>query len=166
MGSLPKVFIDSSVVLAAMRSDNAASPNLMLFKLGAMGYADLRISSGVLSECEGVLKRLDPGRTDENKTILANMLDRSGVGVAAHPSDSMVASCLTFTRYKPDAVILAAAVEVGCEVFVTYDRQHLLDNPEIGPPNARLVVVEVREALDWLQDRLLQNLRESREKKR
>ena len=50
--------------------------------------------------------------------------------------------------------MLAAAIERDCEAFVTYDRQHLLNNPDIGPPHTRIVVMTGGEALDWAVDQV------------
>ena len=58
--------------------------------------------------------------------------------------------------------MLAAAIEADCDVLVSEDKEHLLNNPDIGPPNTKLVVMSVHEALDWLQDRILSDIREKR----
>ncbi|MEO7717941.1 MAG: PIN domain-containing protein [Capsulimonas sp.] len=164
MSKLPKVFLDTTVLVAAALTNSPHSPNRTFFKLGALGYVDLRVSSGVLSEAEGVLTAVDPEHAHTLKFDLAQILEWSKAGVASDPSETTVAECHRLTKYRPDARVLAAAIETDCDVLVSSDKKHLLDNPDIGPPNTKLVVMSVSEALDWLQDRLLADIAEQKKK--
>src|SRR5580704_7550221 len=98
MNDLPKVFIDTSVVLAAMQSPDNRSRNLLFFTLSGLGYVDLRMSSAVLAESEGVLRRLSTVDFEENKARLATLLARSNVGVASEPSTELIAECVKLTN--------------------------------------------------------------------
>ena len=166
MNKPPKVFLDTTVLVAAALTESPTSPNRTFFKLGALGYVDLRVSSGVLSEAERVLEAVDSEQAVALKFELAQILEWSRVGVAADPSEETVADCHRLTKYKPDARVLATAVETDCDVLVSSDKKHLLNNPDIEPPNTKLVVMSVPEALDWLQDRLLTDVAEQKKKRK
>ncbi len=160
--NLPKVFLDTTVLIAAALSESDGAPSRIFFTLGTIGRVDLRVSSGVLAEADGVLGQIAGSAVGEIRAELAANLERGNVGVAANPADSTVEQCVALTRYRPDARVLAAAIEADCDVLVSEDKEHLLNNPDIGPPNTKLVVMSVHEALDWLQDRILSDIREKR----
>ena len=149
----PKLFLDAALILAAILSENPASPGRRLFKMGEVGLIQLRVSRHVLRETEGVLRRLAGEAYEETKVALAENLALANVATAMDPSAETVERCVALTNYRPDA-IAPAAVEQDCEVFVTYDKQHLLNNPNLGPPNTRLVVMSGGEALEWAVDQV------------
>jgi predicted nucleic acid-binding protein len=164
VSDLPKVFLDTSVLISGALSKSDASPARKFFMLGSLRHVDLRVSTGVLSEADNVLSRIAGQRVAEVRSVLAENLDLGRVGVAAEPAAETVERCLAFTKYRPDARVVAAAVEIDCDVLVSEDKQHLLNNPDIGPPNTKLVVMGVQEALDWLRDRILSDIRETRKR--
>ena len=156
----PKIFLDASMLVAAALSDNVNSPGYMLFKMGEAGLIDLWISDQVLRETEGVLKgRLGTEDAAAVFLYLARNIDKAGAGNASEPHDETVNACLPITNYRPDAKVLATALERDCEVLVTYDKQHLLNNPRIGPPNTRLVVMSAGEAVKWAKDQVITRAR-------
>jgi predicted nucleic acid-binding protein len=150
----PKLFLDTSLIIAATLSENPDSPGRRLFKMGEVGLVDLRISRDVIRECEGVLCRLVGADYQGFQAILAESLVLANVAVAADPHTSTVQTCAQITTYLPDGRVLAAAIEQDCEVLVAYDKEHLLKNPKIGPPNTRLVVMSGGEALEWAIDQI------------
>lgn len=153
--SPPKLFLDSALIIAALCSGNpAASPGYGLFKLGEAGLVYLYTSEDVLRETQGVLAELLGEAADKVKLLLAENLAMANIIVTPPPSDSAISDCYNITQYHPDARILAAAMEQDCEVFVTYDREHLLKNPKIGPPNTRMVVMTGGEAKAWAIDQI------------
>ena len=164
----PKLFLDTALILAAILSENPASPGRRLFKMGEVGLIQLRVSRHVLRETEGVLRRLAGEAYEEMKVALAENLALANVATAMDPSAETVERCVALTNYRPDAIALAAAVEQDCEIFVTYDKQHLLNNPNLGPPNTRLVVMSGGEALEWAVDQVKTRarLRQERERRR
>ncbi len=151
----PKLFLDSALIIATLCSSNPdASPGYGLFKLGEAGLIHLYTSEDVLRETQGVLTELLGEAADKVKLLLAENLAMANISVTLPPSDSTISECYGITQYRPDAKILAAAIEQNCEVFVTYDREHLLKNPKIGPPNTRLVVITGGEAEAWAIDQI------------
>ena len=141
-------------MIAALFKNNTDSPGFGLFKLGEAKLVDLYTSNDALNEANAVLSNLLMEDFSTVKVLLAENLAMANVAIASIPNDSTVSKCEALTKYRPDARILAAAIERDCEVLVTYDKQHLLNNPHIGPPNTRLVVMSGGEALDWAKDQI------------
>ena len=150
----PRLLLDTSLIIAATLSESPSSPGRRLFKMGEVGLIDLRVSRDVLRETEGVLKRLTGDDYQEFQAILAENLVLANIATTADPSLDTVQWCARITRYLPDARVLAAAIELDCEVLVAYDKEHLLKNPSIGPPNTRIVVMSGGEALEWAIDQV------------
>jgi predicted nucleic acid-binding protein len=165
----PKLFLDAALIIAALFSADTASPGRRLFKMGEVGLIHLYVSDRVIGEARGVLQQLTGQDYDTIKVLLAESLVLANAVIASTPAAETVRTCLAITKYHPDAEVLAAAIERDCEVFVTYDRQHLLQNPEIGPPHTRIVVMTGGEALEWAIEQVSVRSRlrlEAKQKKR
>ncbi len=165
--SPPKLFLDAALMVAALFSeDPAASPGYGLLKLGEAGLIALDTSEDALREAQGVLQELLGDEAERVKVLLAENLAMGNVAITPPPSESTVLQCLSITNDRPDARVLAAAMERDCEVFVTYDKKHLLRNPRIGPPNTRIVVMTGGEAKAWAIDQISVRSRLRAEQKR
>ncbi len=150
----PKLYLDASLIVAATLSENPKSPGRHLFKMGEVGLIHLWASEHTRRETEGVLQRLSGDDYPRLKTILAENLRLANVLETVEPGEATIQMCSGLTNYRPDAKVLAAAIERDCEILVTYDKEHLLKNPKIGPPNTRLVVMSGGEALEWAIDQV------------
>lgn len=164
--SPPTLFLDAALMVAALFSEHADSPGRRLFKLGEARLVHLDTSEDALREANHVLRDLLGQDYDTVKLLLAENLALANVAVTPPPNDATIRGCVEITKYLPDARVLAAAIERGCEVFVTYDRQHLLGNPDIGPPHTRLVVMTGGEAFDWAVEQVKVRSRLRLEQKR
>ena len=165
--SPPSLFLDTALIVSALLAkDSGASPGYGLFKMGEASLVSLDTSEDVLREAEGVLQAVLEEEAGRVKVIIAENLAIGNVAIVPPPSDTAVRKCFLMTGYAPDAKVLAAAIERGCEVFVTYDRQHLLNNPKIGPPNTRIVVTTGGEAKAWAIDQISVRSRLRAEQKR
>jgi len=165
--SPPKLFLDAAFLVAVLFSENpATSSDYGLFKLGEASLIDLYMSEDALREAQGVLQALLGGDTERVKVLLAENLAMANIAITPPPSEVMVLQCLDLTHYRPDARVLAAAIERDFEVLVTYDKTHLLRNPLIGPPNTRLVVMTGGEAKAWAIDQISIRSRLKAEQKR
>lgn len=162
----PKLFLDAALIIAAVLSSDPESPGRRLFKMGEVGLVHLYVSDRVIKETEGVLRSLAAERFDTLKVQLAENLVIANVGMISSPAEQSVKECLALTGYRPDAEALASAMERDCEAFVTYDKRHLLGNPNIGPPRTRIVVMSGGEALDWAIDQVSVRSRLRMEQKR
>ncbi len=148
----PKLFWDSSGLIAAVLSPSAESPGRQLLRLGEAGAVDLRVSREVLRDAEYVIRQRRPSLLAQ----LARILDAADVATTPDPNRETIERCLDMTGYLPDARVLAAAVECDADIFITHDTEHFLQNPLIGPPDTRLRVMTPRPCLDWCADRLRQ----------
>lgn len=126
MPASPRVFLDASALFAAVWSSEGGAR--MILKLGEAGAVRLLISSQVLDEVEGALRR----KASEALGIFAILLDRSNIEVIASPNDEAILGCLAVTGHRGDAGVLAAALNSWVDYFVTLDRQHFLDNPRLS----------------------------------
>jgi len=146
----PRVFLDSSALIAAILSPREDSASRRLLRLGEAGVVALRASREVLRDAEYLIRR-NPALLP----LLALLLDQSNVKIVSDAPQEMIEQCLEMTGYLPDARVLAAAVECGADVFATYDTEHFLQNPLIGPPRTRLCVMNAHQAVDWCLAQLL-----------
>lgn len=147
----PRVFWDSSGIITAIYSKKPHSAARQLLQLGDLGFVEMRYCRDVVRDVQYLVQRNRP----ELMPQLALTLDRAEfVGEAAQPAPETVSACMAMTAYRPDARVLACAIECDADVFVTTDKQHFLGNPLIGPPAARCRVMTPHEALEWVQEEL------------
>lgn len=99
----------------------------MILKLGEAGAIRLLVSPQVLAEAESALRRKAP----ETLGLLAVLLDRSRAEVVPAPTPEAIQASQALTGHPGDAQILAAAWAIGADYFVTLDREHFLDQPDL-----------------------------------
>jgi predicted nucleic acid-binding protein len=143
----PKVFLDASALFAGVFS--SAGGARMLLKLAEGNMIDLLISSQVLAEVEGALRRKAP----EALGHLALLLDRAGVRVLPNPPLAQVEDWAEVVPYLPDAAVLAAAAIEEVDYLVTLDRAHLLGNERL-PTQVPPLVGTPGDCLAWYRARL------------
>ncbi|CAG0988677.1 hypothetical protein ANAEL_02165 [Anaerolineales bacterium] len=131
----PRVFLDTSVVFAAVLSPTGGARKLFL--LGEAGLLRLVVGPTVLHECEEVVRRKTPG----SLSTLAQLLSNSSLETSSAPAKRQIAVAETYVQYAPDAHVLAEAILASPDWFVTHDKEHFLkqrsriDLPfEIGTP--------------------------------
>lgn len=116
------IFLDTSALFDGIWSDTGGAR--MLLKLGEARAIQLKASSQVLTEIEGVLRRKAP----QNLGALALLLDRSRIELVTPPSLEEISRCEALLAYRPDAIVLAAAWGAQVDFFVTLDGRHFLNN--------------------------------------
>ena len=141
----PKLFLDSSGLISAVISPTEASPVYRLVMLGEANIVDLRLSREVIGDIERFIWARNPAMMPR----VAAMIDRGRIATAPDPSEETIVFCETLTGYRPDARILAAAIECAADILVTYDSMHLLDNPNIKPPDVSVMVMKPKDCLEW-----------------
>ncbi|MBI2486936.1 MAG: PIN domain-containing protein [Deltaproteobacteria bacterium] len=119
------VFLDTSALFAGIWSAEGGAR--MILKLGEAGVIRLLASPQVLSEIERALRRKAPDMLG----ILALILDRSGIAISPEPTEEAVGKTRSLIGHPGDVRVLAAAMESGADYFVTLDRAHFLDNPDL-----------------------------------
>lgn len=121
-GQPPKVFLDTNILIAAIFSATGGAREIL--RLGEIGAIQLFVSQDVLAELEENVLKKKP----QHLSIVAVMLEHSGIEIVEPPKVETVQQCQRFLAYADDAVVLAAAMDAGVDYFVTLDRQHFLNN--------------------------------------
>jgi len=141
----PRVFLDSSGLISAAITVREGTPLTRLIALGEQFVIDLRLSREVISDTERFVRRYDIALLP----ILAEIIDTGRMAIVQEASDETIKLCETLTGYRPDARILAAAMECAADVLVTFDKTHLLGNPKIKPPQCGVIVMDAQDCLEW-----------------
>ncbi len=146
MTQIPDIFLDTSALFSGIWSTTGGAR--MLLKLGEAQAINLCVSSQVLTEIEGALRRKAP----QQLGVLAFMLDRSQIQLRYPASAERLAMCQTIIQYEPDAIVLAAAWQAEIDYFVTLDRQHFLNNAQLHD-DAPFEIGTPGDCLAWYRDR-------------
>lgn len=142
----PRLFLDTSVVFAAVLSDSGGSR--LLFKLGEAGACQLLAGPRVLAEADAVVQRKAP----TYRPTLALLLDRASIEVGSAPALDDTAFAFSLVDYEPDAHVLSEAIAAQADFFVTLDRKHFIDRP--GLDALPFPVGTPGDCLGWLRARL------------
>ncbi len=131
----PKVFLDTSVLFAAVLSPTGGARKLFL--LAEAGVLRLVVGPTVLTECDEVIRRKAPGTSPR----LAQLLAAAQTETSAAPTKRQIKTAESYVRYAPDARVLAEAICAEPDWFVTHDKEHFLKSRtkiklpfEIGTP--------------------------------
>ena len=116
------VFLDTSALFTGIWSSTGGAR--LILKLGEICAIKLLVSSQVLKEIEGVLRKKSP----ENLGYLTFLLDRSGINVAPDPGEEILMKCADLIPHHGDAQVIGSAWESEVDYFVTLDRKYFLDN--------------------------------------
>jgi predicted nucleic acid-binding protein len=114
------VYLDSSVIFAAVLSPDGGSRKL--FQLSAARVVRIVLGAHVLKEAEEVVRRKMPASLPE----LARLLSVSRVDVESTAGMEHLEEARKLVSYRPDARVLAEAMSLGVDWFVTHDKEHFL----------------------------------------
>jgi len=148
VGAELKVFLDTSVLFAAAGSETGGAR--LILKLGEAGAVSLWVGPWVLKEAEGVLDRKSP----RSKGYFALLLDRSRVQVGEEPDGSTLHRARSVIGYLPDAQVVAEALTLGVDYFVSFDREHLVGNPRAG--DQPFPIGTAGDFLEWYREQLME----------
>ena len=124
MRSNVKVFLDTSALISAVFSDTGGSR--LILQLGEAQVISLWVGPHVLQEAEAVIERKSP----RSKGYFALLLERSQIQVSTAPNHATLEYANALISYLPDAQVVAEALTIEADYFVSFDRQHLVYNPE------------------------------------
>lgn len=143
-----RVFLDASALFAAVYSETGGAH--LLLQLGEAGVIEPWIGPWVLREIEAVLERKSPN----SKPYFALLLDRAQIRVGPEASPEDLNKASSIIDYPPDAQVIAEALTLQVNYFVTFDRKHLLGNPrsaELG-----FLMGTAGDFLKWWREKSLQ----------
>ncbi len=139
------VFLDTSVIISAVLSETGGARQL--FRLGEIGVLQLVVGPNVLRESEEVVRRKAPASLEK----LAFLLNVGKVETSVAPSGELVQQARLFVEYRPDAYVLAEALQSNAGWLVTHDKKHFFadgitfDLPlQIGTPGDLLQAFQAR----------------------
>ncbi len=118
----PKIFVDSSVLMAAAISPTGNARELI--NQGFTQELELYISSDVLEETERNLKLKVPKALGKFYDFRESLLAKS-----VKPTQIQVLEAAKQIEPK-DAPIIAGAIQAKADFLATYDRKHLLQQKE------------------------------------
>ena len=125
MARLPRVFLDTSVLIAGLASATGASSTVLV--LAEAGLVTLVASEQVFVEAERNLAAKLPRAIPEYRRLLESVpIER----VPAPLSAEVAAAALVI--HGGDAPILAAAIAARVDALVTLDRKHFVSDGSVG----------------------------------
>ncbi len=139
------IYLDSSVIFAAVLSPSGGSRKL--FQLSAARVIRIVLGPHVLKEAEEVVRRKMPASLPE----LARLLSVSRVDVDETAGMEHLEDARQLVSYQPDARVLAEAMSLELDWFVTHDKEHFLRENlkkripfEIGTPGDLLQSIKAQ----------------------
>ena len=128
-----RVFIDASVFFAACYSQTGSSREL--FRKAIREEIRVVVSSHVLMEVERNLAQKAPAAIP----AFRELVDLVPAEVVERPSLEQIQQAAAYTELK-DAPIVAAAIKAGVGYLVTWDRRHLIDDPNVASGSGLLIL--------------------------
>ena len=119
-----RIFMDSSALFAAILSSTGAARELV--RLAVNEEIELVISEDVVVETRRNIDRKAP----ELLSLFDRLLSAIDPEIVPSPSKKTVRAAEEYVA-KKDAFIVAAAINANVDFVATFDRQHLIDPPEV-----------------------------------
>ena len=115
-----KVFLDTSVIIAAVLSPSGGARQVFL--MGEAGFLDLMIGPIVLREADEVTRR----KAASSLSLLAQLLEAGRVKTSLKATNKQIEDARERIHYQPDACVLAEAIAAQPDWFITHDKEHFL----------------------------------------
>ncbi len=143
MTPMLRVFLDSSVLFSAAYSSTGSSRDLI--REAIRGNLTLVVSPEVLDETQRNLEQKAPHVLGSYLTLLS----LSKPEITETPSKEEVWEAEKYVHQK-DSFVIAAAKRFNPDYFVTWDREHLLEDPTVAEgsgltilmPNELMAIVQ------------------------
>lgn len=117
---VPDIYLDTGVVFAAVLSPLGGSRKL--FQLSEAGAVRIVLGPHILKEAEDVVRRKMPSSLPE----LARLLSVGRVEVQESAGMEHLEEARQLVSYRPDARVLAEAIAIRPDWFITHDKEHFL----------------------------------------
>lgn len=115
----PKIFLDSSVIIAAVLSPSGGS--FCLFQEAKLNRIRIYISQFIFTEVITVLQRKYPAKLSS----FYELIRETPINFVKDPSPKSVVTLTSFI-HPDDAPILAAAINSKPDFLITWDKKHFL----------------------------------------
>ena len=143
-----RFFLDTSALFAGIWSARGGAR--LLLRLGETGKVRLLVSRRVLWELETAFSRKAPDLLPD----IARLLHLVDIEIAPDPSPETIRRVLAWKVPPGDAEVLAAALEARPDFFVTLDRKHFLNRPDLSS-RIPFPIGTPGDAVQWWRDRAL-----------
>ncbi|MFH1906996.1 MAG: putative toxin-antitoxin system toxin component, PIN family [Chloroflexota bacterium] len=137
-----RVFVDSSVLFAAIYSSTGHSADLL--QMGVSGKITIVISDDVIEETRRNLEISKP----EKLTDLNKALSIAGFEIITVPRNEVLAAAQRVAA--KDAHIIAAAKVAKADMLVSFDKKHILGRPELAE-YIGAAILSPREAIERIR---------------
>lgn len=128
-----RVFFDASVLFAAGHSATGHARDLVLMAI--QGRIQAIVSQDVLDEVQRNITRKAPERVE----AYTELLELMNPEIVADPTPEEVWAVEAYVVQK-DAPIVAAAINAQPDYLVTFDRKHLLNQPQVAEKSGLRIV--------------------------
>ncbi len=112
--------MDTSIVFAAVLSPSGGAR--MVFRLAEVGALQIVLGLSVIREADEVVRR----KASVSLPDLARLLSFARVEVGKAPAADHLARAGQIVGYLPDARVLAEALAILPDWFITHDKKHFL----------------------------------------
>jgi predicted nucleic acid-binding protein len=140
---VPKIFLDTSAIIAAVMSPTGGAR--LLFHLSQAGAIRLVVGKGILQETEEVLKRKAPHLIG----LFAQLFAEANVETAQEPTSEHLERAKSMLEYAPDAKVLAQAISANPDWLVSHDKEHFIGNPALD--NLPFKIGTPGDVIAWLR---------------
>jgi len=120
-----RVFLDTSVIFSAVFSPSGGAR--MIFRLAEAGALQIILGQSVIREADEVVRRKAPASLPD----LARLLSFARVEVRKVSATDHLATAGQMVSYLPDVHVLAEALAVQPDWFITHDKEHFLRNEDL-----------------------------------
>ena len=120
-----RIFMDSSALFAAILSPTGAARELV--RMAVNDEIELIISEDVVVETQRNIE----GKAPELVSLFDSLLDAIAPEIVPSPIKKAVRAAEEYVA-KKDAFIVAAAISASVDFVATFDRQHLIDPPQVS----------------------------------
>ncbi len=128
-----KVFVDASVLFAAVYSSHVSAYDLI--QAANRGSVKLFVNSIILDETQRNLLRKAP----RTIVIFQLLIDTTILELVPEPTKKALVDAAKYTALK-DAAVIASAIAAKVDYLVTYDRKHLIDPPHVAQQSGLKIV--------------------------
>jgi len=143
----PKIFLDSSALVAGVLSSMGAARALLV--LSENENIELFINEHVITECERTFARKVPEALPELRNTIKNAM----LKILNDPAPEKVQANLYLIQDPQDVAILLSALVSKADFLVTHNRKNFIDDPQVAEKTG-LRIGTPGDALEWLREQI------------